>query len=43
MDAIAEKAGFDYTLYLSPDGRYGNADKEGNVTGMIGEVYNKVC
>ncbi|KAH9426128.1 hypothetical protein DERP_007068 [Dermatophagoides pteronyssinus] len=24
VQAIADKAGFDYTLYLSPDGRYGN-------------------
>ncbi|OTF78251.1 excitatory amino acid transporter-like protein [Euroglyphus maynei] len=40
MDAIADKAFFDYTLYLSPDGRYGTV-LDGNVTGMIGEVYNK--
>ncbi|XP_027204880.2 putative glutamate receptor [Dermatophagoides pteronyssinus] len=47
VQAIADKAGFDYTLYLSPDGRYGNPVANGdaasdvNVTGMIGEVYNK--
>lgn len=41
MNKIGEKAGFQYTLYFSPDGRYGNkmGDK---ITGMIGEVHEKV-
>lgn len=40
MDMISQKAGFQYTLYFSPDGRYGNSGADGNVTGMIGEVYH---
>jgi len=38
MNEIAKIVGFDYSLYFSPDGRYGS----GKDNGMIGEVYHKV-
>ena len=38
---IAEKADFDYQLYLSPDGMYGTVI-DGHMNGMLGEVESKV-
>lgn len=38
---IAEKAGFEYELSLSPDGSYGTV-VDNKVTGMLGQVAEKV-
>ena len=40
---IAEKAGFQYQLYETPDGKYGVLRENGTMNGMIGEVAQKVC
>ena len=32
---------FDYTLELTPDGRYG-AISNGTINGMLGQLYNRV-
>ena len=39
---IAEKAGFQYELYESPDGSYGRLQENGTMNGMIGEVNRTV-
>ena len=39
---IADKANFDYQLYLSPDGKYGVEIEGGKINGMLGEVADKV-
>ncbi|KAF7490354.1 putative glutamate receptor [Sarcoptes scabiei] len=38
MNLIAQKVGFEYRLYFSPDGKYGT-EFNGNINGMIGEVF----
>ncbi len=39
INNIAKIVGFDYDLYHSPDGTYGEEDA---VNGLIGEIYHKV-
>lgn len=41
MNLIAQKVGFEYRLYFSPDGKYGT-EFNGNINGMIGEVFRNV-
>ncbi|KAM9299245.1 putative glutamate receptor [Gastrophryne carolinensis] len=44
VDLLAELAqtlGFNYTLHVVKDGRYGAKDQEGNWNGMVGEVIRK--
>lgn len=43
MNLIAEKAGFTFSLALSPDGFYGRVAENGIINGMLGEVNQKVC
>ncbi len=42
MDEISRVAGFEYSLYLSPDKQYGSVAPNGAVNGMISEVFQKV-
>lgn len=41
VSLIAEKAGFQYELYNSPDSKYGMLTENGTMNGMIGEVNQK--
>lgn len=41
MDEISTIGGFNYSLYFTPDDKYGYVEN-GRVNGMIGEVYNNV-
>ncbi|KAL3882469.1 hypothetical protein ACJMK2_028806, partial [Sinanodonta woodiana] len=39
LDLIAHKLGFNYTVYVAPDGKYGaKVDDKGNWNGMVGEL-----
>ena len=39
---LAEMAGFDYTLKVARDGKYGHRRADGSWDGMIGEVLTSV-
>ena len=39
LEALKEKLGFNYTLYLVPDGSYGAKTGAGAWTGLVGEVF----
>ena len=41
MEHLAEKLNFNYTISLSPDGKYGNFDGE-NATGLMAELIHCV-
>jgi hypothetical protein len=42
MDEISRVAGFEYSLYLSPNKQYGSVAPNGAINGMISEVYHRV-
>ncbi len=43
LDELADKVGFEYTLYLAPDGLYGAFNQRTQQwTGMVGEVVSGV-
>ena len=42
IEGIAKLAGFNYTISLVKDGRYGAEQADGSWTGMIGEVIRNV-
>ena len=42
IDGIAKLVGFNYTINLVKDGRYGVHQANGSWTGMIGEVVRNV-
>jgi hypothetical protein len=42
MDEISRVAGFEYSLYLSPDKQHGSVAPNGAINGMISEVYRGV-
>ena len=44
LQMISERLGFEYEIYLSPDGKYGSIDTNGEWNGMIKEVKDwQVC
>ncbi|XP_068096791.1 probable glutamate receptor [Hyperolius riggenbachi] len=38
---LAQSMGFNYTLHVVKDGKYGAKDQEGNWNGMVGEIIRK--
>lgn len=44
MNLIEDFTGLNYSLYLVQDGTYGfGNERTGQVSGLIGDVYYKVC
>ena len=41
LEEVAQIAGFDYTLELVPDGRYGEK-RDNKWNGMVGQIVNGV-
>lgn len=42
LEKIAEKVGFNYSIHVVADGKYGAPDDEGNWNGMIRELIDHV-
>ncbi len=42
LELISDELGFEYKLYLVPDGNFGSKMPNGEWNGMIGEVLNGV-
>lgn len=42
LSELAQSVGFNYTLYVVKDGKYGAIDQDGNWNGMVGEIIRKV-
>ena len=42
MEYIADNLGFEYELYLVPDGKFGSKLSTGEWNGMVGEVLSGV-
>ncbi len=44
ISRLSQDMGFEYEIYIVPDGSYGSLSREGTWNGMIGEVVErKVC
>ncbi|CAI9537623.1 unnamed protein product [Staurois parvus] len=41
LSELAQSLGFNYTLHIVKDGKYGAKDQEGNWNGMVGEIIRK--
>lgn len=42
LTELTQSLGFNYTLHIVKDGKYGSKDPEGNWNGMVGEIIRKV-
>ncbi|XP_054160593.1 glutamate receptor ionotropic, kainate 1-like [Oppia nitens] len=43
MNEISKIAGFNYSLYVVPDGHHGSVSPVGAINGIIGEIFNKAA
>ena len=42
LTALSKQAGFDYTLHVVKDGKWGRQSSDGTWYGMVGELINNV-
>ncbi|KAM5140320.1 putative glutamate receptor [Mantella aurantiaca] len=41
LSELAQSLGFNYTIHIVKDGKYGTRDQDGNWNGMVGEIIRK--